>query len=308
MDGKNSTAYQRLVAAAKAATVPEAVRAAMDAPVTADPVVGEIWRASWGDVVKLLLVLGYRQGSARVAPVVLDVVDADQDSLIVDARCSELSVPLAIWVALACELSERVLERKIAHVTFNVREPDWERHLVAVNCARWGRTVTSVLDRAAEQRAALEDALETFHHARWISPSSGGLGKMIRESAVSLGDLVALLGCDRARALAIIRGQQAVTAKEADRLAPALGVGAARILEANPMPPEALVASLDRPRWRAQVRRLAQQSGASEASAWSTAAFGTWSLAARQTGGTDEGPAWEERLNRFFAMSLGADT
>jgi hypothetical protein len=299
-------AYQRLVAAAKMATVPEAVRSATDAPVTADPAGGDIWRASWGDVVKLLLVLDYHEGGVRVAPVALDVEDVDRESLIVDARCSALSVPLAIWLGLARELPERVLERKIVHVAFDVRAPRWERNLVAENRARWGRTVTSVLDRAAEERAVLEDSLETFQHARWISPSSGGLGTMIKESSVLPRDLPALLGCNQARALAVIRGQQAVTPDEAERLAPALRVEAAQILAANPMPPEALIASLDRPRWRAQVQRLAQHSGVPEVSAWRTAAFGAWSLAARQTGGADQGPAWEERLSRYFAMSLGA--
>jgi hypothetical protein len=307
MNSETSMAYQRLVAAAKAAVVPEAVRSAMDAPVTADPVAGEIWRASWGDVVKLLLILHYHEGGARVAPVVLGVEDVGQDSLIVEARYSALNVPLAIWLGLACELSERVLERKVAQVAFDVRTPRWERHLVAEHRARWGRTLTSVLDRAAEERAVLEDALETFHHARWISPSSGGLGEMIKGSPVPPRDLAALIGCNQARALAIIRSQQAVTPDEAERLAPALHVDAAQILAANPMPPEALMASLDRPRWRAQVQRLAQQKGVPEVRAWRIAAFGTWSLAARQTGGVDQGPAWEERLNRYFAMSLGAD-
>ena len=145
---------------------------------------------------------------------------------------------------------------------------------------------------------------EAFEHARWIEASSGGLGKMIKDSGIPVKQVAALLQVDLPRALAVIRGQVPVIAEQAESLAPALGLDSQRILAANPAPPAELAAYLDQPQWRAQVRRLAQQNDQSETRAWYDAAFGTWGLAARQTGGTSQPPAWEERLKRFFAMSL----
>jgi len=304
MDRHNSPTQQRLLAALAASAVPDAIRDAMHAPVTAAPAAGDIWRAVWDANVLLLLVLDYRPGTVKAAPVVLDVDDVDEEALIVDAALSGLKLAFAVWLGLERTLPERVLERKITATALHVDTPGWDSTLIAEGRARRGRTVTSVLEAAAENRAVVEDKLEAFEHARWIEASSGGLGKMIKDSGIPVKQVAALLQVDLPRALAVIRGQVPVIAEQAESLAPALGLDSQRILAANPAPPAELAAYLDQPQWRAQVRRLAQQNDQSETRAWYDAAFGTWGLAARQTGGTSQPPAWEERLKRFFAMSL----
>jgi plasmid maintenance system antidote protein VapI len=273
--------------------------------VDADPVVGEIWRAAWYTHVQLVLILQFDPGTVRVAPVVLEVDSVDQEALIFDKNLSALRLPFAAWLGLRCELPERVLERKIANTALHVETPGWDNALLSQRQAWWGATVTSVLERAAEERADTEDRLEVFQHARWIEASSGRLGKMLKDSGVSVSDLAELLGGDRSRALSAIRGQAPVTREQAESLAPLLGADPSLILAANPTPPAELTAHLDQPRWRAQVRYLAQRSEQTEAEAWREAAFGAWSLAARQTGGTRAATAWEERLKRFFVMRLG---
>src|SRR5579872_3481346 len=113
MERHNSSTQQRLLAALAAAAVPEAIRDAMHAPVTAAPAAGEVWRVVWDTNVLLMVVLDYRPGTVQAAPVVLEVDDVDEEALIVDADLSGLKLAFAVWLGLRRALPERVLERKI---------------------------------------------------------------------------------------------------------------------------------------------------------------------------------------------------
>ncbi|CAM5568600.1 HTH cro/C1-type domain-containing protein OS=Streptomyces griseus OX=1911 GN=NCTC13033_01513 PE=4 SV=1 [Streptomyces griseus subsp. griseus] len=98
------------------------------------------------------------------------------------------------------------------------------------------------------------------------------------------------------------RGQQPLNAEQADTLAALLGQPAARFLDTNPALPPAVVHELNRPLRRSQVKKLAAQYDETEHAARLRAAYGVYTLAARDDNRTQ--PNWNARTDRYFELLL----
>ncbi|MFD3729701.1 hypothetical protein [Streptomyces sp. NPDC058671] len=300
MSSVHTTAYQRLLAAAANLKVPEAVHRAATTP-PQDPRPGQIWRAVWQDTIQLLLITTTGDDdTARAVPVSFERY-ADADTLLLPAPATTLEQPVALWWGLEATLPWCVLDRQVSELT---SRPDTltSRMLAdTVSGARWGsETVSSAA--AGEYRAVLTGHLEVLASAQWAPQGSGGLAELLGEHGITVQQLAAELNLAPPHALDVWRGQQPLTAEQAATLAALLGQPAARVLDANPALPPAVVHELNRPLRRSQVKKLAAQYDESEHAARLRAAHGIYTLAARDDNRTQ--PNWTARTDRYFELLL----
>lgn len=300
MSSVHTTAYQRLVAAAAGLKVPDAVHRAATAP-PPDPRPGQIWRAVWDDTIQLLLITtAGDQDTARAVPASLERY-ADADTLLLPAPATTLEQPLALWWGLETTLPWCVLDRQVSELT---SRPDTltSRMLAdTVTGARWGSS-TVVPAAANEYRAALTDQLEVLASAQWAPQGAGGLSELLRDHGITVQQLAAELKLPPPLALDMWRGQQPLNAEQAATLAALLGQPAARVLDTNPALPPAVVHQLNRPLRRSQVKKLAAQYDETEHAARLRAAYGVYTLAARDDNRTQ--PNWNARTDRYFELLL----
>jgi len=280
----------RLRAVLAAAELPSSVRRAWtERPPTPAP--GQVWRARWGTMTQLLLVLDAPARSVRAAPVTLDPDLADNTAVILPADSTVLTVPLVVWLGDTMSLPLRVLDRVLGSVTIDLRE---------VPEARRGRPVLTPADDRAVHRARLQDVLGVFVAARWAPDGNGNLGDILGKTT-SKRVSEALELSDR-EVIALRRGRMGLTPDQAVRLASVAEESVENLLAANPRLPDDLVADLDLPAYRAKVNALAQRRGIDEVEAWLTAGYSVAGVAHRQTEG--EAPSWRERLDRYFDAVL----
>lgn len=290
MSKAGGTPGARLRTALTAAALPSSVRRAWaDRPPTPAP--GQLWRARWGTVTQMLLILDAPARSVRTAPVTLDMDLADDTAVVLPAEANDITVPLVVWLGDATSLPIRVLDRFLGLVTIDPRE---------VPSARSGLPVLTTADDRAVNRARLQDALDVFVAARWAPGGDGSLGeilgradpKRLRE-ALELPDRVVI---------ALRRGRTPLTPEQAVRLAPVVEESVENLLAANPVLPDDLVADLDLPAYRAKVNALANRRGIEEIEAWLTAGYSVAGAAHRQAEGDE--PSWRARLDRYFGVVL----
>jgi hypothetical protein len=282
--------HARLRAALAAATLPSSVRLAWSGHLP-EPAVGQMWRARWGSVTQVLLVMDASARSVRAAPVTFDLDMADDSAVILPAEASDLTLQLVVWTNDAMSLSLRVLDRFLGSLADDPRE--------VLNAPR-GRPVLTVADERAVSRARMQDALDVFLSARWAPEGVGTLNEVLGKiDRKRLGDVLAVP--DRV-VIALLRGRNGVTPEQAERLAPVLKETPENLLAANPPLPEDLVADLDRPVYRAKVNALAHRRGVDEIAAWLTVGYSVAGVAHRQTEG--DAPSWREQLDRYFQAVL----
>lgn len=300
MSSVHTTAYQRLVAAAAGLKVPDAVRQVATAP-PQDPQPGQIWRVVWEDTIQLLLITAARDDDTlRAVPASFERY-ADTDTLLLPAQATTLEQPLALWWGLETIVPWCVLDRQVSELTS--RPDNLTSHALAdtVTGAQWGsRTVLSAA--ADEYRAVLTGHLEVLGSARWAPQGAGGLSELLGEHGITVKQLAAELKLPPPLALDVWRGQQPLTADQAAALAVLLGQPAARFLDANPALPPAVVHELNRPLRRSQVKKLAAQHDETEHAARLRAAYGVYTLAARDDNRTQ--PNWAARTDRYFELRL----
>jgi uncharacterized protein (DUF2267 family) len=290
MSEADSTAAARLRATLAGAALPMSVRRAWtDPPPTPSP--GQIWRARWGAVTQLLLVLNAPSRSVRAVPVTLDVAAADESAALLSATSSELGASLVLWLDDATSLPLRVLDRFLGSLTVGLEE---------LPAADHGLPILTAADERAVHRARLQDVLAVFVAARWAPEGTGNLKALL--DTVEPKILAQVLGVPDRIVIALRRGQTMLTPEQAERLAPVLHQSVETLLAANPALPEDLVADLDHPAYRTKVVALAQLRGIDEAQAWLTAGFAVAAVANRQTEGHAQ--SWAERLDRYFELVL----
>jgi hypothetical protein len=280
----------RLRAALAAASIPPAVRHAWtDRPPTPAP--GQIWRARWGTVTQMLLILDAPSRSVRAAPVTLDLDAADESAAVLPPNSSELAVPLVVWLSDATSLPLRVLDRFLGLLTVD---------LTTLSEADHGPLVLTPADERAVRRARLQDALDVFVAARWAPEGNGNLNALL--STADPKGLAQVLEVPDRTVIALRRGKAALTPEQAERLSPVVHQPVEALLAANPSLPEDLVADLDHPAYRAKVVALAQRRRIEETQVWLTAGFAVAAVAHRQTDGV--APSWTDRLDHYFALVL----
>lgn len=291
MSETNRTPSAQLRAALTAAALPPSVRRAWTEPPPA-PAPGQIWRARWGTVTQLLLILETSFRAVRTAPVTLDVDAADDSAAVLPAMSSELSISLVLWLADITLLPLRVLDRFVGSLTVDLQ---------TLSVADHGPPVLSPIDERNVHRARLQDSLDVFVAARWAPEGSGDLRTLL--SPADPKTLARVLEVPDRVVIALRRGKAALTPEQAGRVAPVVHQPVETLLKANPPLPEDLVADLDHPAYRAKVVALARRRGIDETQAWLTAGFAVAAVAHRQTEG--DAPSWIDRLDRYFSLVLG---
>jgi plasmid maintenance system antidote protein VapI len=125
-----------------------------------------------------------------------------------------------------------------------------------------------------------------------------------RDLATLLGDtldlasLCSLLNLRQPEVMKLLRGKTPLTPDQIEVVARVTGVSAEEIASTvRPLPLE-LVVSMEHPRWRSTWMRRARRLHVSEAQARLTGSYGTFALAARETGGGE--PNWDNRLRQFL--------
>jgi hypothetical protein len=274
---------------------------------------GQLWRARWEDVGLLALLLDVDGSSCWAAPATVDPPVEDGSSVVLAPATTVLGEALTVWAGLARQLPLRVLDQPLdllaSDVVAYVRSVAAGRTGPAPTGCRVGNRIVSVFQAAAEARAELQDDLEALAAASWLPQAHAdaqlqpGNTNDLRDLLGDRPDLPALMGALDAplpEVLDIIRGRRPPTPAQADALAEMTGRPAAALLASvGPLPGE-LVAEVDHPRWRPVVRRRARRIGRDEARARLELAYGTYALAARQTGPA-AAPSWRDRVAQVAA-------
>ncbi|MFD9865002.1 hypothetical protein [Streptomyces alboflavus] len=301
MSSVHTTAYQRLVAAAAGLKVPDAVRQVATAP-PQDPLPGQIWRAVWEDTIQLLLITAVSDDDTlRAVPASFERY-GDADTVLLPAQATTLEQPLALWWGLEATLPWCVLDRQVSELTSRPSAFTSRMLADAVPGTQRG-SGTAPSSSTIEYRAVLADQLAFLASTQWVPQGSGGLNQLFRDQGITAPQLVAELQLPPPQALAVWRGQLALTADQAATLAERLGQPAGRLLEANPALPPAVVHELNRPLRRKQVKALAVQHDETERDARLRAAYGIYTLAARDDDRTQ--PNWTARTERYFELRPG---
>ncbi|WP_328842912.1 hypothetical protein [Streptomyces sp. NBC_00258] len=299
MSSVHTTAYQRLVAAAAGLKVPDAVRQVATAP-PQDPQPGQIWRAVWEDTIQLLLITA--AGGDDTLRAVPASFERYADTLLLPAQATTLEQPLALWWSLEATLPWCVLDRQVSELTGRPPALTSRTLAAAVPGTQWGSGAAPSAP-TIEYRGVLADQLALLASAQWVPQGSGGLNQLFRDHGITAMQLGAELKLPPPQALAIWRGQLALTADQAATLAERLGQSASQLLAANPALPPAVVHELNRPLRRKQVKALAAQHDETEREARLRAAYGIYTLAARDDDRTQ--PNWTARTDRYFELRLG---
>ncbi|MGC5346925.1 hypothetical protein [Streptomyces sp. DT171] len=300
MNPAQSSAYERLVAAAAGLKVPDAVREVATAP-PRDPEPSQIWRAVWADTIQLLVITAVADDTVQAVPVSFERY-ADADTLLLPAGASTLEQPLALWWGLRLSLPWYVLDRQISQLTVPLPASTGPAlpHEVPPG-ATWGSTAPHPTAAAAEYRAVLADGLAELSGAQWVPHGSGVLPELLQRRGITIKQLASQLNLQPPHALAVWRGQAPLAPEQAENLAAVLGLGTDEVLAANPALPAPVIHELGRPSRRPQVRALATRTATSEPDARRRAAFGIYALAARQEGTTTD---WSARADRYFELHL----
>ena len=283
----------RLEIAASSVTVPDEVRAAWTG-VAPELAAGQIWRARWDDQVQLVVILDADQRPTAM-PLSFDVDYTDSATTRIEAAANPFNIPVIAWPRLAQALPIVVFDR------FAGQLPPQATDSLPSEPARSGED-RQLPHPVRVYRALLEDAMEELSAASWHEGGSGDLSAILQRANLRIQDVAAALGATPQRALAVWRGQLALTHEEAEKVAPLLGESAESLLTANPAPPTDLVACLEQPVRHRQVLAYAALRSVKVPAAYRDLAYQTWALAARQTG--QKATNWNLRLDTLFAAVL----
>ncbi len=278
--------------AASSVSVPPALRQAWNGP---EPQItsSQVWRADWDHENLIVVILGTQEG-IQAAPLSLDTEYADKSAVVIEESSSPLGVPLVAWPELAhrlpCVVFDRFAGELSQHTLEAIIDPK-SSYDVDPNSTHPVRLY----------RAAIEDSIEALAAARWYEAGTGQLSTILRD--VGVREIATALDVAPQRALALWRGQAALTRSEAERLSPLVDRPADALLAANPSPPSDLIARLDQPSRHRQVRAVAERRGVDLSTSYRDVAYQNWALAARQTG-TQKNINWDLRLDTYFSVAL----
>ncbi|MGW0582227.1 hypothetical protein ACWD25_41285 [Streptomyces sp. NPDC002920] len=282
-------------------------------PAQVELTTGQVWRARWDEVSMLVLVLDVDDLEVSAVPVTIDPPGEDETSVVVDGSRTAFGVDTTVWAGLVCCVPMRVLERVV---------DTWDDDIVGCTTARAqdrpgpvvaglreGQPIRSALEPAAEVRAGLADDLEYLQRAPGLpiqesGRPAGSLASLLGDR-LDLGALCAALQLPQPEVMRLLRGKTPLSLDQVDTVASATGLPAEQITRTiRPLPAD-LVQAVEHPRWRSVWVRRARRLGVSETQARLSGGYGTFALAARQTGG---GAAdWDARLRQFLRSEDGVE-
>lgn len=280
-------------------------------PTSVEIEAGQVWRARWEHVHVLAFVLAIHGREVHAVPVTIDPPAEDDRCLIVDGTSTAFGVDTTVWPGLTTMLPVRVLDRLLdvwseETVRWATDTARGEQALVPAK-ARQGQGPRSELEPAALLRAELADDLELLRQTPTLPVEAAGVSHLnlasILGDELDLGLLCSSLNMSQPQIMRILRGRFPLTDDQADRIARITALPAELIRSTvRPLPLE-LVATVEHPRWRTACAERARRRHVSEDEGRRSAAYGTFALAARETGRRE--PNWDERLLQFIK---GEDT
>lgn len=301
---------ERLSRLAASMVVPErlttaAARERFGEPDSLAPAVGQVRRAEWGEVSRLVLLLAAEDRGWLAAPLSIDPTGEDDASLIAEPGRTTFPVEVTAWAGLAAPIPTGVLSAVV---------DAWESDLVA-----WCKAMVSgdagvvpsgarrgascgPYDHSARVRAEVSDDVEALTQAPLV-PVRGAVSVDLRAATVRVGlsTVVTALNIEQYKAMQIVQGKHPVTEEQARILADLFGIAAEDIMAVAGGVPLELARELEQPRWRATWKSMAKRMKISEAAARLQVGFNTAGLAYRQTGQAT--PDWAARIALYLATS-----
>lgn len=270
-----------------------------------EPAPGQVWRARWDEVSRLVLLLSAEERWWRVAPVSIEPTGEDERSLVLEGTRTVFGVEVTVWAGLTRSIPTGTLSCVIDEWDQDV--PAWCRDTVIGREAppppgtRRGQPIADLWATGSPTRGTLADELEVLAEAPLV-PTVATSTVDLRAAAKTVGlrAVVETLDVAQPEAMAILSRKQRVTVAQAKALGSLFNLPAEDIAAASGSLPVDLAVELEQPRWRRTWRRLARQLGGTEVMARLTAGFGTLGMAYRQTGTST--PDWRARLGQWLSM------
>lgn len=314
MSQKHRGVPEHVLRAGAAAAAPPGLLAALrSAEATAplpDPVRRQLWRARWGAVAQLVLVLEVNgAGTAVAAPVTTDPPGADEHSVVLDSGLTVLGCPVTVWGGLAAEIPFFVFDAPLGEVapavTTAAEHVPADGQVMLPDGVSVGAPAEPLFSPVAGVRAGLADVLEELRSAAW-APLAVPDGRPLREllkghPAVPalMKELAESLGLKTPEVIGLMNGIRAVPPEQVPIIAQIAGLAERDVQSAVAPLPDALVRELGRPRWRKAIRDRVPRGGP-EAPVRLAVAYGSLALAARQTGPASADP-WPQRIGHYLA-------
>lgn len=269
-----------------------------------EPAPGQVWRARWGEVARLVLLLEAEDRLWNVVPVSVEPTGEDESSLVVDGSRTAFEVEVTAWAGLCRSIPTGTLSRIVDQWDHDVS--DWCRSTadgIAVEAppgTRPGHPISVAGDSSSSTRDTLADDLEVLAEAPLVPTSStSAVNLRVAAKSVGLAAVVSALGLPQPEVMLILQRKRPVTAEQASALASLFKLPAQEITAAAGALPVDLAVELEQPRWRSTWRRLARRFSGDEVMARLTAGYGTFGMAYRQTGVS--APDWRGRVGQWLS-------
>jgi hypothetical protein len=271
-------------------------------PREVEPAPGQVWRADWDGVVRLVLLLTLADRLWRVVPITVEPTSEDDQCLVAEVASTAFSVEVTAWAGLATSIPTGTLGTVLDQWTQEATA--WCTAAAAGTFgeppegARRGR-VRTLYDWTDTVRAELADDLEKLAVAPLVptrAPDTVDL--KVAAARVGLRNVITGLGIPQNVVMKIVQGKQPPTAEQAQVLAGLFGFAVEDVMAAASLP-EGLAVELERPRWRNVWRSMARRLQIGEAQARVRVGFGTFAVAFRQTGGA--APDWRSRIEQWLS-------
>jgi plasmid maintenance system antidote protein VapI len=266
----------------------------------ADPDAGQLWRFEWDGRGAVGLIVGLDADTLLVVPAEDDPHLGDDWALLLDEADSPIGLSFVLWTGLAVSLPLRVVNVLLGvvpePVMTGVQDALGARAANRLGAADGIGAISSVLDERAQLVEGIKRRFAELAAATWLPAAAGEparIGDLLQAAGLQATQVADHLGLPPREVLKLVRNQRPLSPEEAVRLAELLGV-APSTLGATVSIPAELVAALDRPHRRAQLRALAEAARTSEAAFRRAEALAILPMAARRTGAPGAGPDWEQ--------------
>jgi hypothetical protein len=275
---------------------------AAEADPSQDPLPGDLWRLTWDTTALLVLVLDLNGSDPSVAPVSLDPPTGDERTMILPADTNILGAAAATWVGLTRGVPLRVFDACLGriqpHFLTAARTILRGGEVGEQGEVEIGQPIASPFSREAELLADLEDDLERLAEARWAPPQTTPARSIpdLLAGRADLEDFQQALATTPGRAWQLWCGERALKPDEAETVGQRFGIAADALLATASLPSD-LIAELDRPTWRPELRARKAALRLDDRHVRLEAAYGCL-VPARTTGASDG--QWRQLLRQYF--------
>lgn len=288
---RSYTPAPQLQKALTAAETPDALRG------------GQLWRASWQNTRALVLLLADptdAQETNQVPVVMATVAERPADGSAVPSVTAATRTlnALTVWTSLHARLG--------THVLLTLVEDSADTALLARAAEARSRgpgadAAADPFDPSARLLAELVDDLSVLASAPTVPVAAVHAEVALKEMlsappAELLRTLTTKLDLRQDQAMALLRGQHALSAEQARRLEAIYDLPVGTLPDDRALP-AAVVRELDHPRWRATWQAAASRTGSDEVSVKQRIGRRAYALAALESGP----PNWTQRIALVLA-------